>query len=126
VNTIICVGRISEYLEEEYVERSREKRIWNKTIGEFLADLKKKFGEGDNEIIKVVELKRKEQGSKMVKEFVQKFRRVARSSGYKRRLLVKEFKRRMNGVIRRKLMKAEYPPRSIEQWYERLVNLDRH
>ena len=126
MNTIICVGRISEYLEEEYVGRSREKRIWNKTIGEFLADLKKKFGEGDNEIIKVVELKRKEQGSKMVKEFVQKFRRVARSSGYKRRLLVKEFKRRMNGVIRRKLMKAEYPPRSIEQWYERLVNLDRH
>jgi len=27
-------------------------------IGEFLADLKKKFGEGDDETIKVVELKK--------------------------------------------------------------------
>jgi len=28
------------------------------TAGEFLADIKKKFGEGDEEIVKVAELKR--------------------------------------------------------------------
>jgi len=47
--------------------------------------------------------------------FVQEFRRVAKESRYERRLLVKEFKREMNGVIRRKLMKAERSLRSIEQ-----------
>ena len=36
------------------------------------------------------------------------------------------FKREINRVIRRKLIKTERPSRSIEQWYERAVNLDRH
>jgi len=39
---------------------------------------------------------------------------------------VEEFKKRMNGVIRRKLLETERPSRSIEQWYERAINLDRH
>jgi len=39
---------------------------------------------------------------------------------------VEEFKRGMNGVIRRKLMEAERPPTSIDQWYECATNLDRH
>ena len=38
---------------------------------------------------------------------MQEFKRAARGSGYKGRLLVEEFKREMNGVIRRKLMEAE-------------------
>jgi len=29
-------------------------------------------------------------------------------------------------IIRRKLIEAEKPPKSIEQWYERVVNLDRY
>jgi len=40
--------------------------------------------------------------------------------------LIEEFKREMNGVISRKLIKTKYSPRSIEQWYERVTNLDRH
>jgi len=40
---------------------------------------------------------------------------VARGSRYEERPLVKEFKRGMNGVIRRKLMKVERPPLSIKQ-----------
>jgi len=32
----------------------------------------------------------------------------------------------MNGGIRRKLMKAENPPASIEQWYKRTTALDRN
>ena len=50
-----------------------------------------------------------------MEEFVQEFRRVARKSRYERRALMEKFKRGMNGVIRRKLMDAERPPRSIEQ-----------
>jgi len=64
--------------------------------------------------MKVVKLKKVEQGSKTMEEFVQEFRRVAKRSGYKGRLLVEEFKQGMNSVIRRKLMEVERSPRSIE------------
>jgi len=40
------------------------------TIKEFLTDLKQTFKREDNEIMKVVELKKVEQESKMMKEFV--------------------------------------------------------
>ena len=64
----------------------------------------------------------------MMEEFVQEFRRVARESSYKRWPLVEKFKIEMNGVIRRKLIEVEYqyPSKSIEQWYKRAVNPDRH
>ena len=39
---------------------------------------------------------------------------------------MKEFKREMNGVIRRKLMEAENQPSSIEQWYKRATALDKN
>ena len=62
----------------------------------------------------------------MMEEFIQEFRRAARGSEYKERPLVEEFKREMNGTIRRKLIEAERPPLSIEQWYEHATNLDRY
>ncbi len=40
--------------------------------------------------------------------------------------MIEEFKRGMNGGIRRKLMEAENPPASIEQWYRRATALDRN
>jgi len=70
-----------------------------KMVGEFLVDIKKKFGGGDKELIKVVELRRLEQGSRMMKEFIQEFRRVTRESGYEKKLLVEEFKRRISTTI---------------------------
>ena len=65
------------------------------------------FGGGDDKTIKIAELKKIEQGEKIIEEFVQELRRVAKESGYERRLLVKEFKQGMNRVIRWKLMKSE-------------------
>jgi len=32
----------------------------------------------------------------------------------------------MNGIIRQKLMESKHPPRSIEQWYRRATNLNKH
>jgi len=84
-------------------------------VREFLLDLKKEFGGEDNKTLKVVELKRLEQGNKMMEEFVQKFRRVAKRNGYKERLLIEEFKREIIRMIRRKLMEAKQSLRSIEQ-----------
>jgi len=76
--------------------------------------------------MKVVELRKLEQGERTMEEFVQEFKRAARGSGYKGRPLVEEFKREINGGIRRKLMEAENPPTSIEQWYRRAMALDRN
>jgi len=83
-------------------------------VGEFLTDIRKEFGEGDKEAVKVVELKRLEQGGKTMEEFVQEFRRAARRSRYEGRPLIKEFKRGMSRVIRKKLMEAERPPTNIK------------
>jgi len=84
-------------------------------VGEFLVDIKKEFREGDKESVKVVELKKLEQGGKLIEKFVQEFQRAAKSSRYKGRLLMEEFKRGMNRTIRRKLMETEYQPNLIEQ-----------
>ena len=53
-------------------------------------------------------------------------RRAARESRYEGRLLIEEFKREMNGTIRKKLIEVECLPRNIKQWYERVVNLNKH
>ena len=84
-------------------------------VEEFLSSLKKEFGREEEELVKVVELRKLEQERRMMEEFVQKFKKVARDSRYEGRLLVKEFKREMNGVIRRKLMEAENQSGSIKQ-----------
>ena len=97
-----------------------------KTVGEFLAEIKKEFGEGEKESVKAAELRKLEQGGRTMEEFVQEFKRTARGSEYEGRLLVEEFKRGMNGGIRRKLMEAENPPVSIENWYRRATALDRN
>ena len=93
---------------------------------EFFAGLKKEFGGGDEKMVKVAELRKLEQGGRTIEKFVQEFRRAVRGSRYEGRLLVEEFKREMSGVIRRKLMEAERPPTSIEQWYKCVTNLDKH
>jgi len=62
------------------------------TVGEFLADIKKEFGGGEEELVKAAELQRLEQGNKMMEEFVQEFRRAARGSGYEGYPLIEKFK----------------------------------
>ena len=62
------------------------------SAGEFLLELKKEFGGGEEESVKMMELKRIEQEGKTMEKYVQKFRKVARGSSYEGRILVKEFK----------------------------------
>jgi len=74
---------------------------------EFLAEIRREFGEGDEELVKIAELKKIKQGGRTMEEFVQDFKRVARGSSYEGCSLIEEFKQGMNGSIRRKLMEAE-------------------
>jgi len=95
-------------------------------VGEFLVEIKKEFGGGNEESVKVAELKKIEQGERTMEEFVQDFKRVARRSGYEGHPLIEEFKQSMNRSIRRKLMEAENQPCSIEQWFKRAITLNRN
>ena len=61
-------------------------------------------------LVKMAELKRMEQEVKTMEKFVQDFRRVVRDNRYKERILVKEFKRVINKVIRRRLIEIEMSP----------------
>ena len=80
--------------------KNLERRLLNyKAVGEFLADMKEEFEEEYDKTMKVAELKKVEQGSKIIEEFVQEFRKVARESRYERQLLIEEFKRRINRTI---------------------------
>jgi len=88
-----------DILKENVFEDLKGRLLEYETVGKFLADIKKEFGGRDKEIVKVVELKRLEQGEKIMEKFVQKFRRVAKESEYERRPLVEEFKRGMNRII---------------------------
>ena len=108
------------------MEDLKEGVLEYESVEKFLVAIKKEFRGGEKESVKVAELKKLEQEGKMMEEFVQEFRRVVRGSRYEGKLLVEEFKRGMNGVIRRKLMEVERPPTSIEQWYKHATNLDRN
>jgi len=101
--------------KENVLEELKAGELEFETVGEFLAEIKKEFRGGEEKLVKAAELKKLEQEGRMMEEFVQQFKRVARGSGYEGRLLVKEFKRGMNGVIRRKLIEAENQPGSIKQ-----------
>jgi len=96
------------------------------SVEELLTSLRKEFGGGKEESVKAAELRKMEEGGRTMEEFVQEFKRTARGSGYEGRLLMEEFKRGINGGIRRKLMEAENPLASIEQWYQRAMALDRN
>ena len=101
--------------KENVMEELEAGELEYKSVEEFLMSLKKEFEGGEKESVKAAELRKLKQGGKMMEEFIQEFKRVVRGSRYKGRPLVEEFKRGMNRVIRRKLMKAKNQPGSIEQ-----------
>ena len=68
---------------------------------------------------KIEQLRTIEQGERTCNEYMQEFKKITRGSGYERRPLIEEFKRGLNGSIRRKLAEAEEPPTTIGEWQER-------
>jgi len=103
--------------KENMMEEIEAGEVEYESVEEFLTSLRKEFGGGEEELVKAAELRKMEQGGKTMEEYVQEFKRVARGSRYEGRPLIEEFKRGMNGRIQRKLIEAENPPTSIEQWY---------
>jgi len=119
-------GGLADVWKENVMEELESGEVEYESAEEFLTSLKKEFGGGEEELMKVAELRKMEQGRRMMEKFVQEFKWAARESGYEGRPLVEEFKRGMNGRIRRKLIEAENLLTSIEQWYRRAMALDKN
>jgi len=75
-------GGSADVWKENMMEELESGEIEYELAEEFLMSLKKEFGRGEEESVKAVELRKLEQGEKMMEEFVQEFKRTARGSGY--------------------------------------------
>jgi len=93
---------------------------------QLFAKIRDDFRETSEEERKIEQLRTIEQGGRTCDEYVQEFKKIARGSGYEGRPLIKEFKRGLNGAIRRKLAEVEEPPTTIGEWQERVIRLDRN
>jgi len=68
--------------KENVIEELEARELEYKLVEEFLMNLKKEFGRGEEESVKAVELRKLEQKERTIEEFVQEFKRAARGSGY--------------------------------------------
>ena len=109
--------------KENVIEDLEEEAVEYESVGKFLTAIKKEFGGGKEELVKVAELKKLEQEGRIMEEFVQEFRRAARGSGYKECSLIEEFKRGINATIRKRLIEVENQPGLVEQWFRRATAL---
>jgi len=96
------------------------------SVKKLFTKIRNDFGETSEEERKIEQLRTIEQGGRTCNEYVQEFKKVARGSGYEGRPLIEEFKRGLNGAIRRKLAEAEELPTTIGEWQKRAVRLDRN
>jgi len=94
-------GGSAEVWKENIMEELESGEVEYEPVEELFTCLKKEFGGGEKESVKAAELRKLEQGGRTMEEFIQEFKRAARGSGYEGRLLVEEFKRGINGGIRR-------------------------
>ena len=119
-------GGLADIWKENIMEELETGEIEFKSAGEFLAEIRRELGGGDEESVKVAELKKIEQGGRTMEEFMQDFKKVARGSGYEGYPLIEEFKRGINRSIWRKLMEAENQPATIKHWFKKAITLDRN
>jgi len=119
-------GGIAEAWKDNLMDELAKGESEVETVEQLFSKIRNDFGETSEEERKIKQLRTIEQGSRTCNEYVQEFKKVARGSGYEGRPLIEEFKRGLNGAIRRKLAEAEEPPTTIGEWQERAVRLDRN
>jgi len=68
-------GRSTDIWKKNMLKDLERGLLEYEIVGEFLADIRKEFGGENEELVKVTELRRPEQGSRIMEEFVQEFRK---------------------------------------------------
>ena len=107
---------MAEAWKDNLLDELSKRKSETEMAEELFSKIRNKFGETAEEERKVKQLRTIEQGRRTCNEYVQEFKKTTRGSGYERQPLIEEFKRGLNGGIRRKLTKAESPPSTIEEW----------
>jgi len=119
-------GGVAEAWKNNLLDELAKGESEVETAEQLFTKIRNDFGETSEEERKIEQLRTIEQGGRTCDEYVQEFKKVARGSGYEGRPLIEEFKRGLNGAIRRKLAEAEELPTTIEEWQERAVRLDKN
>jgi len=119
-------GGIAEAWKDNLLDELAKGESEVESAEQLFTKIKNNFGETSEEERKIEQLRTIEQGGRTYDKYVQEFKKVTRGSGYKGRPLIKEFKRGLNGSIRRKLVEAEELLTTIGEWQERAVRLDRN
>ena len=119
-------GGVAEAWKDNLMDELAKGESEMETAEQLFSKIRNDFGKISEEERKIEQLRTIEQGNRMCDKYVQEFKKVARGSGYEERPLIEEFKRGLNGVLRRKLAEAEEPPTTIGEWQERAVRLDRN
>jgi len=119
-------GGIVEAWKDNLLDELAKRESEVESVEQLFTKIKNNFGETSEKERKIEQLRTIKQGGRTCNEYVQEFKKVARGSGYEGRPLIEEFKRGLNGSIRRKLAEAEEPPTTIGEWQERAVRLDRN
>jgi len=119
-------GGIAETWKDNLMDELAKGESEVESVEQLFTKIRNDFGEMSEEERKIEQLRTIEQGGRTCDEYVQEFKKVTRGSSYEGQPLIEEFKRGLNGVIRRKLAEAEEPPTTIGEWQERAVRLDRN
>jgi len=108
--------RVAEVWKENVLEERRQGVSAVETVEELFTKMREEFGEFDEKSRKVDELRLLEQEGRTCDEYVQIFKKTSRGSGYEGQSLIEEFKRGLNGNIRRRLAEVELPSVTIKEW----------
>jgi len=119
-------GGVAEAWKDNLLDKLAKGESEVELAEQLFTKIRNNFGETLEEERKIEQLRTIEQGERTCDEYVQEFKKIARRSDYEGQPLIKEFKRRLNGAIRRKLAEAEELPTTIGEWQERAVRLDRN
>jgi len=109
-------GGVAEVWKENVLEERRQGVLGVEIVEELFTKMREEFREFDEESRKVDELRLLEQGGQTCNEYIQIFKKTSRGSGHEGQPLIEEFKRGLNGNIRRRLAEAESPPVIIDEW----------
>ena len=119
-------GGVVEVQKNSLLDKLAKGESEVETTEELFTKIRYEFREITEEERKIEQLRTIEQGGRSCDKYVQEFKKIARGSGHERRPFIKEFKRGLNGAIRRKLVEAESLPTTIREQQERAVRLDRN
>jgi len=119
-------GEVAEAWKDNLLDKLAKGELEIETTERLFTKIRNEFRETSEEERKVEQLQMIEQGRRMYDKYVQEFKKVTKRSSYERRPLIKEFKKGLNGTIRRKLAKAEKLLSTIGEWQEKAVRLDKN